>query len=201
VRRELLLDVAEALFMEHGYAAVSMEDIARRASVSRPVVYNHFATKEGVYIACVRRATERYDTELRAVIDVNATAKEQLANGAEFFFRTLERDPRRWLLLAGSATILPAPYADELTALRFATIETIEQLLRQAAPNAPKRRLEAYAHAVSGVGERLGHWWLAHPELSRRELVEHYTELLWAGLQPYAESGEGSRPEAESQGD
>ena len=171
--------------MEHGFAAVSMEDIAREADVSRPIVYNHFETKEGAYIACVKRAQEEYDKKLLASVDSSASAKDQLAAGADFFFRVIERDPRRWILLSSSSSVLPAAHAAELEAVRFATIESIRRLLSQAAPHAPKRRIEACAHAVSGVGERLGRWWLANPKMRRRDMVAHYTEILWAGLQPY----------------
>jgi hypothetical protein len=52
---------------------------------------------------------------------------------------------------------------------------------------APPRRIEACAYAVSGVGERLGHWWIRNPELRRRGLLQHYIEILWAALEQYAD--------------
>ena len=52
-RREQLLDVARALFAEKGYDAVSVEEIAHRANISKPVVYEHFGGKEGIYAVVV----------------------------------------------------------------------------------------------------------------------------------------------------
>jgi AcrR family transcriptional regulator len=56
VREQQLLDVAEEQFAAHGYGGASIEVIARLAGVSRPIVYDHFGDKEGVYVACLRRS-------------------------------------------------------------------------------------------------------------------------------------------------
>ena len=171
--------------MDHGYAAVTMEDIARAAGVTRPIVYRHFETKEGAYIACVARARAAYQAGLMAVLDPTAPAKEQLRIGAERFFAMLEEDAGRWKLLFGSNAVLPGEFTDELAELRFGTIRLIHLQLRSAAPGTPEPLTEAAAHAISGVGERLGHWWLTRPELTRDELVELYTEFVWNGVKDY----------------
>lgn len=178
-----LLDVAERLFADQGFAAVSMEDIARAADVSRPIVYNHFESREGAYIACVRRVHGRYNEALVAAIDQSASAVDQLRAGADFFFSTLEVDKDRWVLLFASASVLTGEYANELTALRFVHIESIITLLKAAAPRAPQELLEASGHAISGVGERLGHWWISRPDLTRAEVVDYYVAILMDGLE------------------
>lgn len=187
VRYQLLLDVAEKLFIEHGYAAVTMEDIAQVAGVTRPVVYNHFKTREGAYLACVRRARELFDARLLSELDPELGPRDLLARGGAVYFDMLEQDRGRWRLLFGSTAILPGTYSEELAALRFGTIDAVARLLALHAPNAPRKRVQAAAHAVSGVGERLGHWWIAEPNLTKAELVDYYTEILWAGLRQYVE--------------
>ena len=54
-RREQLLDVGRALFAERGYQGASIEEVAHRAGVSKPVVYEHFGGKEGLYAVVVDR--------------------------------------------------------------------------------------------------------------------------------------------------
>jgi AcrR family transcriptional regulator len=184
-RRAQLLDLAEDLFITRGYAAVSMEDIARAAGVSRPVVYDHLRTKEAAYLACVERARATYEAELLARVDATAHPREQVRAGADAFFATLEQHPGRWQLLFGSNAVLPGDATKDLAALRFATIEQIRLLLAAAIPDAPPERIEACAHVVSGAGERLGHWWLTRPDLPRSALVEHYVEIVWDGLRRY----------------
>ena len=61
-RRQQLIEVARALFAERGYDATSIEEIAQRANVSKPVVYEHFGGKEGMYAVVV-------DREMSALLD------------------------------------------------------------------------------------------------------------------------------------
>src|SRR4051794_21479189 len=92
-RHAQLVDVAEALFIERGYAGVTMEDIAKGAGVTRPIVFTHFETREGAYLACVQRARDAYDSDIRKGVDPQAPARDQLAAGAEVFLAMLEAHP------------------------------------------------------------------------------------------------------------
>jgi AcrR family transcriptional regulator len=188
-RHEQLLDVTEELFVARGYAAVSMEDIARGAGITRPIVYAHFESKEGAYIACVARARKTYEAKLRERVDPRATPIEQLRAGAASLFEVLEENPGRWRLLFGSNAVLPGVFDERLADLRFETIEQIRHLLAAAAPAAPPLRIEAIAHAISGIGERLGHWWLTRPDITRQEMTDHYVEIVWPTIAPIISAG------------
>lgn len=166
-----------------------MEDIARAAGVTRPIVYSHFESREGAYLAVVRRARHQYDANIaEAASHIELGPREQLQQGAEVFFGLLEREPGRWKLIFGSSAVLPASHAEELAELRFETIKTIEAALKLAAPHAPELAITMAAHAISGVGERLGLLWLARPDLTKADFIDYYVELLWNGVRPYVES-------------
>lgn len=188
VRREQLIDVAEEMFIQHGYSGVTMEDLRRAAGVSRPVLYDHFPTREAVYLACVERARQQYNEELLGAFDPDADPKTQLRQGAEVFFSALENQPGRWQLIFGSSAVLPETHAAVLAALRFETISAVEGLLRHALPDAPALGAKIAAHAISGVGERLGLLWLNEPQLTKQDLIDHYVDILWSGLALYVES-------------
>src|SRR6516162_1201191 len=57
-RRAQLIEIGRTVFAEHGYAATSVEEIAARAKVSKPIVYEHFGGKEGLYAVVVDREVE-----------------------------------------------------------------------------------------------------------------------------------------------
>ena len=63
-RRAQLLDVGRRVFAERGYEAASIEEIANRGGVSKPVVYEHFGGKEGLYAVVVDRETQRLLTRI-----------------------------------------------------------------------------------------------------------------------------------------
>lgn len=62
-RREQLLDIGRSVFAERGYDGTSVEEIAERAGVSKPVVYEHFGGKEGLYAVVV-------DREMQLLLDM-----------------------------------------------------------------------------------------------------------------------------------
>src|SRR5882757_4472745 len=64
IREQQLLDLAEALFIDNGYAGFSIEDLCQAANVSRPVVYHHFGSKDGIYLACLRRIRDEFEAAL-----------------------------------------------------------------------------------------------------------------------------------------
>jgi AcrR family transcriptional regulator len=188
-RREQLLDVAEGLFADGGFENTSMEDIARAAGVTRPVVYAHFPTKEAAFVACVRRARAELETKLGALGEVpstDVTLEDIIKQGGEIFFEILERDPSRWSVLFSPSSALSTDVAQQLTALRFGTVERIAEIVNAFIPGMDDQLVvHAYAHAVSGVGEQLGRWWLANPDVPRARVVGLYRDFIMRGLGPW----------------
>jgi hypothetical protein len=107
---------------------------------------------------------------------------DQIERGADAFFAMLEADPKRWSLVYGGAPMLLGPLADEITDMRFATVERIAGIIRPHMPNADPERVIAFAHATSAVGEQLGRWWLRNPHIPRARVVAHQRAFCWAGL-------------------
>src|SRR3982074_1391498 len=72
VRRSQLLELAEEVFMEKGYGGFSIDDLCRAAGVSRPIVYEHFGSKDGIYIACLRSIRAEFEVALLAAAENGA---------------------------------------------------------------------------------------------------------------------------------
>lgn len=186
-RGEQLLDVAEQLFAERGFDGTSMEDIARSAGVTRPMVYAHHPTKDAVFVACVRRARRELEAGIREpeiMIEAGAGVDVVMQRAGEVFFGLLERDPRRWSVLFDPGTALAPEHAGELAAMRRRTIARIQEMVRHFSrgDDTDDERDVAFAHAISGVGEQLGRWWIAHPEIPRERVVALYRDFVTGGL-------------------
>jgi AcrR family transcriptional regulator len=181
VREQQLLDVAEEQFAEYGYGGASIEVIARLAGVSRPIVYDHFGDKEGVYIACLRRARGELE---QMILDATAKARsprEMMELGTGAYFEFVERRGQRWAVLFGGVE-LAGPAAEEAARLRFTTVARIAELIAAIAPSADQATVEAFAHAVSGSSEQIAKWWRANPEFTREQVVAQQVAFAWNGL-------------------
>src|ERR1700751_5834472 len=147
LREEQILDIAEELFLTKGYEQSSIEDICRIAEVSRPTIYNLYANKGAIYLACVRRARAILERDLAEAALSTSDPYEQLVRGGDAHFKILEQDPRRWQLLFGKPG-LSGELAEELAAERFHTVQAIAALLRNYAPDAAQDRIDAYANLI-----------------------------------------------------
>jgi AcrR family transcriptional regulator len=181
VRELQLLDIAEEQFAIHGYGGASIEVIARLAGVSRPIVYDHFGDKEGVYIACLRRARGELEEMILAAVDEARTPREMMEAGTAAYFEFVERRGQRWVVLFGGVE-LAGSAADEAARLRFATVDRIRDLLVAIAPSADAATVDAFAHAISGSSEQVAKWWRANPDVPRERVVAMQVAFAWNGV-------------------
>jgi len=185
LREQQLLDTALSLFAARGYEATSIVDIAAAAAVTRPVVYRHFGSKEGIYLACLRRARAELDARLAAAVDPDRPHGEQLRAGIDAYFRFVEDHHREWDVLFGVGMPADGPAAEGAIELRHRTSALLTGLLRRAAPDVEEQRLEVFGSALNGMGVELSRWWRTHPGITREQMVEHYFALCWEGLHAY----------------
>src|SRR6266566_3896029 len=188
VRRGQLLELAEELFMEKGYGGFSIDDLCRAAGVSRPIVYEHFGSKDGLYVACLRSIRAEFEGALLAAAASAPDLASTVERSADAWFSILERDPRRWSLVYGGATGLVGPLADQLAELRDTTVQQIAMVAAQYAPRAEREQVTLWAHAVSGAGEQLGRWWLRNPDVPRERVIAFYADFLYAAVNHLIES-------------
>jgi AcrR family transcriptional regulator len=171
-REKQLLDVAERLFSEHGFEFVSIEDIARSAGITRPIVYQYFGSLEGVFVACVRRARNELDAALfEAATQDHPGLESAIAAGGRVYFELAEKNPGRWAILFASSASLVGSMSEQLLALRQQTWNRIADIAAQYLPDADRKMLLAAAQVMSGISEQLGRWWIMNPGISLNEVV------------------------------
>jgi AcrR family transcriptional regulator len=184
-RVEQLLNVAEVLFAEFGYDGTSIERIAKAAGITRPVVYDHFGSKEGIYLACVSRARERFELAVAESVDGVEDLEQRLYAGLDACFAFIEEDPDRWAVMFRGVAVT-GHVADEALRMRFSTVAALADLIHGTEPTAPREKVEAFAHALSGAGEQLERWWRQNPGLTRTEVVGYFHSFAWRGLSQLA---------------
>jgi AcrR family transcriptional regulator len=182
IRERQILALAEDLFAEHGYANASMDELARRAGVSKPVIYALVGSKERLYRRCVERHSEMLATRIATEAGRAVGPEAQLRAGILAFFTFVNEHRRVWEALTWDAT----PFADEAAAIRKRQTELAVTLLADAAARlgaAPDPlQIDAIAHAVNGSVEALARWWRDHQSLTPEQLTDMAVDLLLPGL-------------------
>jgi AcrR family transcriptional regulator len=181
-RREQLLDVGRSLFAERGYDGASMEEIALRAGVSKPVVYEHFGGKEGLYAVVVHREVERLLTSFTGAL--SARSPKRLLEQATLALLTYVEDETDGFRILVRES--PVPLADSGG---FATIisdvaSQVEHILAAefAARGFRTTLAGLYSQALVGQVALVGQWWLDNRSPGRDEVAAHLVNLAWNGL-------------------
>jgi AcrR family transcriptional regulator len=181
-RRAQLLDVGRSVFAERGYEATSVEEIAGRAKISKPVVYEHFNGKEGLYAVIV-------DREVRALLDritrslVGEHPKALLGQAATAFLTYIEEEPAGFRILVRDS---PVTSSTGTLASVIGDIATqVEYILRdQFKQRGFDTKLAAlYSQALVGMVALVGQWWLDTGEPKRDAVAAHLVNLAWNGLE------------------
>lgn len=174
-RREELLDAAERSLRARG-PELSLVDVAREAGLTRSAVYAAFPDKEAVSAALARRHSRRIVEELSSVVSSTSTPREQTRAAVDCLCRWVEDEPHLSNAL-GSSMRSPAVF-DELGRW-LETVFTVgfSQLGGEARAAGP------WARAVLGAVSTSVRWWARERTMTRDELVDHVSALLWSGFQ------------------
>jgi AcrR family transcriptional regulator len=182
LRRRHIVALAAELFVERSYHEASMDELAARAGVSKPVIYALVGDKLEVFRACVAVCTEELGARVRAAVQREEHPEERLRAGARAFFAFVAEAGPAWdRLVTGEG----GPVSCELDEARRHHTDVVADLLAemgQSAGGCDGGRTEAVAHALNGAFESLAGWWRRHPDCRAEELVELATRLFTPGL-------------------
>src|ERR1700738_2478017 len=183
-RRHQLIDIARSLFAERGYEGTSIEEIALRANVSKPVVYEHFGGKEGLYAVVV-------DREMSALLDgITASLTKTTNNRSRL---RIERGALPLLSYVDERTdgfrILTRDSPAGITSGTYSTLlnEAVNQVSSILGADFSRRGLDPemaplYAQALVGSVSMTAQWWLDVREPKKEVVAAHLVNLCWNGL-------------------
>jgi AcrR family transcriptional regulator len=184
-----MIAVAEELFAERGYRAAAMDEIAERVGVSKPMLYEYFGSKEGLFVACIRQArAELAAVTTRSVAGVES-AEDALRGGLVAFFEFADSHRRAWELIRHEATVAGQAAMDEIEAIRRQQTTIDMRLLAAFLPGAEARELEAAAEIIVGACERMSIWYVRQEDVDARQAAEYVMQLVWYGLRDRLQFG------------
>jgi len=180
-RREQLIDVGRKLFADKGFEAVTIEEIAAKAGVSKPVVYEHFGSKDGLYAVIVDRemnlllgmvSDSLTATEPRALLEQAGRALFDYIEERSDGFRVLVRDSPVAQNTGNFASLL-----------RDVASQVEARLAREFDRKGyPSKYAPMYANMLVGMVALTGQWWLDARRPKKDEVVAHVVNLAWNGI-------------------
>ncbi len=162
-----MLRAAGEAFARSGFHDASMDAIAEAAGISKPMLYNYFGSKQGLYAASIQRSGSALLTSMREADSRHAPAAQRLRAGLLAFLTYAEEHRAGWTILHRETLAQGGLVAEELSGLRARVTEMLSTLFGD----------EAFAHAFAGAGESVTDWWLAHPEQPKERIASILMEM------------------------
>jgi len=180
-RRAQLIEVGRVVFAERGYQATSMEEIAERAKVSKPIVYEHFGGKEGLYAVVVDREMEYVARRITESIG-SGTPRERVERAALAFLFYVRDHPDGFAVLSHNSPVTSARggISSLLNDLAERVGDVFASSFKEAGYDA--RSAPIYAHALVGMVTFVGQWWIEARKPPVEDVAAHIAALAWMGL-------------------
>src|SRR3954467_10087301 len=177
-RREQLVLVGRALFAEKGFDGTSIEEIAARAKVSKPVVYEHFGGKEGLYAVVVDREMSELLNRLTRVLSEGQHPRDMVEQAALVLLTYIEEETDGFRILSRDSTsgAFSSLLNDIATQVEYVLVREFGQR------GVSTKYAAMYAQMLVGMGAVTGSWWLEERKPKREEVAAHLVNLAWNGL-------------------
>jgi AcrR family transcriptional regulator len=180
-RREQLLDIGRHLFAERGYDGTTIEEIAARAVVAKPVVYEHFGGKEGLYAVVVDREVQHLLTMTQNAL-TQGTPHQLLELAALAFLEYIEESSDGFRILVRDSPV--ATSTGGFASLISDIARRVEHILGHefTTRGYNPKLAPMYAQMLVGMVALTGQWWLDARTPDREQVAAHLVNLAWNGL-------------------
>ena len=179
-RRDQLLDVALEVFATAGFHGASMNDVAEAAGVTKPVLYQHFDSKNDLFAALLDEVGRRMRTAIDKATADAVDGKDATIRGFRAYFRWVAADLDGFRLLFGGAARHDAAFAEQVRAITSDAATAIAPLIAADVDDDTRRLI---AHGLVGLAEGSSRRLLAHGQPFDPDAVaETVARLAWAGL-------------------
>ncbi len=180
-RRSQLVDAAMSVFASEGYQKTTMDAVAARAGVTKPVLYQHFPSKRDLFLELLgtvgRHLTEMVD---RATIGVTSP-RSQVEQGFHAYFEFVESRPDEFRVLFGEGVRVEAEFAAEVLAVERGIAAIIAGFITTDGLSDDERLV--LGHGIVGMAERTGRHWIDSVRSgSAQTLAAGVADLAWSGL-------------------
>jgi AcrR family transcriptional regulator len=184
-RREIILEAALEHFAKVGFRGANLDEIASRSGVTKPVLYDHFASKEDLFLEALKRVRGELLFLGKEILEIKGEPEAQIRATVLGFFAFVQQKPASIRVLLSVARGEPALEAaatqiqDEVTA---AILSLFQGLIRQKLTKGQTQQLYMQIEFIKQGMHSMAEWWPTHPHLSKEQLTDAVMSVAWNGL-------------------
>jgi AcrR family transcriptional regulator len=180
-RREKIVAAAIKALARQGYDNTSMDRIAAGAKITKPVLYDHFSSKQALFLAVLQSIRDSLIGRAQAIAETDGGMEEKFRRNIDAFLQFVEEEPE------AARVLLTVPRgdrraADVSRAVQAGATAGIAPLLAAFMPGSAAWQLHAATEFLKEGLHALAAWWLDHPDRAREELVDMVMDIAWTGL-------------------
>ena len=194
-REQQIIDVAVTVFAKRGYHAASVDEIAELAGISKPMVYLYLDSKEGLFLACLRREADRLVSAFQGAAKAVGGAQAgggapelRLYAGLSAFFAFVAEHRDSWVVLHRQASELSEAIASAVADARRAVMAEVAGLVRDGITESAggsqldDEDADFVAYALVGAADSLTDWMSGHPGQSPEGVTLRLMNMVWVGM-------------------
>ncbi|GDY30038.1 TetR/AcrR family transcriptional regulator [Gandjariella thermophila] len=181
-RRAQLLAAAQHVFVANGYHAAAMDEIAERAGVSKPVLYQHFPGKLELYMALLETHTEELVRRVHGALDSTTDNKQRVRAAVAAYFDFVDGEGQAFRMVFESDLRSEPAVQDAVERATSACVDAItETIMADAGLDAQRARLLAVG--LVGVSQVTARYWLeTERAVPKDEAISLISTLAWRGI-------------------
>jgi AcrR family transcriptional regulator len=181
-RRGQLLGAASEIFVDRGYHAAGMDEIAERAGVSKPVLYQHFTSKLELYLAVLDRHVDNMVSSVRQALRTTTDNRLRVRAAVHAFFEFIEHDGQGYRLIFENDYVSEPQVSAQVKVATEACTDAVFDLISHDSGLEPHRARMIAVGLVSISVDSARYWLDNDRPISREDAIEGTVAFIWGGL-------------------
>jgi len=182
-RKAQLLDVARKVFGAKGFHGVSMEDVAREAGVTKPILYDHFSSKEALYLALLDADAQTLEGRIREALAAPTGNRERIRASFQAYFDFVDEHAEGFRLMMQETVGTDDLSRSHVGAVRDRIMGEVSDLIvRESQGHLDRDQADTVALGLVGMVETAARRDPGGPKESRRRTVDTLVRLAWRGI-------------------
>ena len=182
-RKAQLLQVARKVFGTKGFHGVSMEDVAREAGVTKPILYDHFSSKEALYLALLDADAQALEDRIRAALQAPTGNRERIRASFEAYFDFVDEHAEGFRMMMQETVGTDDVFRSQVGRVRDRIMREVSDLIvRESQGRLDRDEADDVALALVGMVETSARHDPGGPRGRRRRTVDTLVRLAWRGI-------------------